>query len=405
MAFDALKQALEALDEPASCTGAVRLAEPVVIQLPEGELGPTTDPAFLDWLVSHAEPAPFGYANQTRHDPTVRRALRLVARGEARINGFDPALVIPEIERTLSPQTRLAATLTDVLVYPPYGHFARHKDTPRSPDLVGTLIVGLPVAHEGGAFRIEDDPEPRVVDWSGPVEEPTVLRWIAMFTDVGHAVEPVTAGARVTLVYALTRAEPAGPDQTGFERLGGLRRAARDLELPSDGPLMIACTRQVIAPDGPQPQGIETLRGTDRLVAEVLASEGLSVAVRTCVAARYRDGDRGLPPSRVPDLHGEGEVFLARLARALRDRDVAELLDAVVFGPSPGGDGGGFSDENASSLAPFIVDRIPIESWIFRARAAATFLREIYFSDYDFVGNDAVEAYLYKLAALEVTRR
>jgi hypothetical protein len=403
MGFDAIKHALEALDEPVACEGNVRLRDPLTIRLPNGEAGKVTDPGFVDWLVAHAEPAPFGHAKETKHDPSVRRALRLVARGDVEVAGFDPALVLDEIEHTLSPREHLVATLTDVVVYPPGGHFARHKDTPRSSDLVGTLIVGLPVAHEGGAFRIEDHPEPQVVDWSGPIADPTLLRWIAMFTDVDHAIEPVTGGARVTLVYALTRAEPARAD-TRLERLDGLRRAARDLELPAEGPLMIACTRQVIAPDGAQPQGIETLRGTDRDVADVLVSSGFSVAVRTCVAARYRDSDGAPTPSHVPSLRGEGEVFFARLGRPLRDRDVADLLQAVVFGPSPGGDGGGFSNEEASSLAPYIVDRIPIDNWVFRGRAAATFLREIYFSDYDFVGNDAVETYLYKLAALEVTR-
>lgn len=404
MSLDAFKNALDALDEPVACERSQRLVEPIAIRLRGGDVARADDPGFVRWLLDHAEPAPFGQGGETKLDPTVRHAYRLVPRGDLAVSGFDLAPVIAEIEQVLSPRHHLEATLTDVLVYPPGGHFALHKDTPSSPELVGTLVVGLPIPHTGGAFRIEDGPEVRVVDWSGPVD-PELLRWVALFTDADHTIEPVTTGARVTLVYALSQSGRARADASWQRRVASLRAAALRLELPGTGPLMIACTRHVIAPDGEQPQGIQTLRGTDRDIAEALAGCGFAVVVRTCVVARYRDADGWESPAgRVPGLRGEGAAYFARLGRPLLESDVAALLEAVVFGPHAGGDGGGFLDSEASSLAPYIVDRVPAESWVFRRRAAATFLREIEFSDYDFVGNDANEAYLYKLAALEVTR-
>jgi hypothetical protein len=42
---------------------------------------------------------------------------------------------------------------------------------------------------------------------------------------------------------------------------------------------------------------------------------------------------------------------------------------------------------------------------VIRRAAAATLLRAVDFADDGFVGNAAYEAYLYKLAAIEVTRR
>ncbi|MGE0791983.1 MAG: hypothetical protein AB7S26_40285 [Sandaracinaceae bacterium] len=402
MEFEALRYALDALDEPALCQGFVRLDRPLALQLPGGEPISAYGPALVEWLVPRSEPAPFGQGHETKLDPSVRCALRLTTRGNGRVIGLDLSTIIAEIEERLSPRTHLAATLTDVITYPVGGHFALHKDTPRSPALIGTLIVGLPVAHEGGAFRIENEVGPNVIDWSGPVD-PLLLRWAALFTDVDHAVDSVTEGARVTLVYSLTQTEHVRDDQTQEQRLGALLEVARYLEAPDNGPLMIACTRQVIVQDGaPQPQGVATLRGTDRDVADVLTSCGFSVAVRTCVAARYRDGDVEPTPIHIPCLRGEGGAFFARLRRPLSDREVKELLEAVVFGPHAGGDGGGFMDDEASSLAPFIVDEVPLENWVFRTRALATFLREVHFSDYNFVGNDACEAFLYQLAALEV---
>lgn len=398
MSLDDLKRSLQALDEPTFCEGTVQLTERLAIMLPDGDLAAPDDPTFVDWLVEHGEPAPFGQASETKLDPAVRYATRLVARGAARIGGFDPADVLGTIEAALSPRTHLVATLTDVLVYLVGGHFAQHKDTPTSADLIGTLIVEVPIEHRGGAFRIEDN-EAHVVDWSGPVD-PNAVRWVAMFSDVDHAIEPVKEGARVTLVYSLSLSDRPRDDQGRRARMAAVSASANRLQSHGTGPLMIACTRHVIGLDGPQPQGIETLRGADRDVADAFASSGFSVAVRTCVAARFVEED----PERSQKFTPDGEVFYARLDRPLLDHEVAALLDCVVF-EGMAGDGGGYVDDDASTLAPWIVDTVGPENWVFRTTAAATFLRECDFADDGFIGNGAVGSHLYKLAALEVTRR
>jgi hypothetical protein len=397
MGIDDLKRALQGLDEPTFCEGTVQLTERLAIMLPDGDLAAPDDPAFVDWLVEHGEPAPFGQAGETKLDPAVRNATRLVARGAARIGGFDPEDILGTIEAALSPRTHLVATLSDVLVYRLGGHFAQHKDTPASADLIGTLIVEVPIEHRGGAFRIEDN-EAHVVDWSGPVD-PKALRWVAMFSDVDHAIEPVQEGARVTLVYSLSLSDWPRDDPGRRARMAAVSASANSLQLDT-GPLMIACTRHVIALDGPQPQGIETLRGADRDVADAFASSGFSVAVRTCVAARYVEDD----PERSHKFTPDGEVFYARLDRPLLDHEVAALLDCVVF-EGMTGDGGGYADDDASSLAPWIADTVGPERWVFRTTAAATFLRACDFADDGFIGNGAVGSHLYKLAALEVKRR
>jgi hypothetical protein len=109
----------------------------------------------------------------------------------------------------------------------------------------------------------------------------------------------------------------------------------------------------------------------------------------------------------------EGKVQLAeRLAIMLPDGDlaapddheVAALLSCVVFEDMMG-DGGGYGDDDASTLAPWIVDTVGPENWVFRTTAAATFLRACDFADDGFIGNGAVGSHLYKLAALELKRR
>ena len=48
---------------------------------------------------------------------------------------------------------------------------------------------------------------------------------------------------------------------------------------------------------------------------------------------------------------------------------------------------------------------MPASRWIFRRTAVATFRRALDLAEDRFVGNAAYGAFLYRLAALEVTRR
>ena len=141
MALDDLQRAIAALDDVVSCTGTVRIGNRLSIMLPDGEIGAVDDARFVDWLVEHGEPAPFGHERETKLDPAVRQAIRLRARGAALVQGFDPSNLLPEIEAALSPRTRLAVELTDVIVYPVGGHFARHKDTPRQFECTRLITV------------------------------------------------------------------------------------------------------------------------------------------------------------------------------------------------------------------------------------------------------------------------
>ncbi len=379
----------------------MRLDERLAVMLPDGDVAAIDDPHFVDWLVEHGEPAPFGQRGETKLDPQVRAATRLKARGEALISGFDPANILDEIEQVLSPRMHLVATLTDVLVYPRGGHFAPHMDTPRTPELLGTLVVGLPIEHDGGAFTIVDRTETHVVDWSGPCD-PTKLRWVALFSDAEHAIRPVTRGSRVTLVYSLSFSGEPRDDDTWLARIGAVRAAAQQLE-PRASPIMIACTRHVIKLDGPQPQSLWILRGADRDVADAIASAGFKVTVRTCIAARRDDYDLD---QKLPRHFRDLDPSFGRLARPLPDEDVAALLDCVTFEEPWGADGGGYMDEaEASSLMPYLVDTVPVESWVMRRNAAATFLRAADHAADGFIGNGADSSYLYKLAALEIIRR
>lgn len=390
-----MQRAVMELDDEVSCAGTVVLDERLSIMLANGDVAALDDPRFVDWLIEHGEPAPFGDLadGETKLDPSVRRATRLRGRGAARIGGFDPASLLPEIEAALSPRTRLIARLTDVIVYPVGGHFTLHKDTPGSPDLLGTLIVGLPISHRGGEFAVGT----QIIDWSGPCS-PDMLRWVALFSDADHAVSPVTEGSRVTLVYTLLCTEVVRDDPQRRRRMADIRRELADLELPAGRMLAIGCAREVIGIGDPQPLSLDALRGVDRDLADELVGAGFTVTVRTCLAAREVEDN---PPSSTDWDMTAPDLYFARLRGPFTESDVAGLLEAVTFVPASC-DGGGYLDDETSDLSDR-VDAIENASWLMRPGSIATFLAKRDFSHYGLVGNDAPETYLYKLAALEVS--
>lgn len=400
MSLDALKQTLEDLPDPSFVEGTTKLSERFAIALPDGDVGALDDETFVKWLVEHSEDAPFGEKGETKLDKNVRRAKRLRARGKASVVGFDPSTALPAIEAALSPRFHLDAKLEDVIVYEKGGKFARHKDTPRTANLVGTLVVGLPIAHDGGRFTIVDAGTQHVVDWSGGKPDRGTVRWVALFSDLDHAVEQVKSGARVTLVYSLSRSTRPRTDPARDAKLAKLRAAVGKVTIDKDKPLMIACTRQIVT-DGTQPQSIDTLRGTDREIADAFADAGFTVAVRACIVGDNEEGgDHSFPDAQ--------EMYaITRLSNAIPAHVIAEMHDAVSFSDevdmseyAEDGD----DEDIGTALGEYVLDYVAMDSWVIRKRAAASVIYEGMYSETGYFGNEASMGHIYSLAAIEVTK-
>jgi hypothetical protein len=181
--------------------------------------------------------------------------------------------------------------------------------------------------------------------------------------------------------------------------MADVRRELADLELPAEGPLVLACAREVIGLDDPQPLTLDALRGVDRDLADELVSAGFAVTVRTCLAAREVED---YPAKTTAWNMTAPDLYFARLREPFTDRDVANLLEAVTF-VQASCDGGGYLEDETTDLSDR-VDAIDTQNWLMRPGSIATFLAKRDFSNYGLVGNDAPETYLYKLAALEISR-
>jgi hypothetical protein len=157
---------------------------------------------------------------------------------------------------------------------------------------------------------------------------------------------------------------------------------------------MIACTRQIVT-DGTQPQSIDTLRGTDREIADVFVEAGFDVAVRACIVGDDREGGDAQFPV---EIYG-----VTRLSSALPADVLANMGDVVSFTDEAEADeADGFE---ATLLGEWVLDTVDMNRWVVRKRAAATTIYEGMYSENGYFGNEASFGQLYTLAAIEVTRR
>jgi len=93
---------------------------------------------------------------------------------------------------------QLKAQLHNMLVYGPGQFFAPHQDSVKTDDMIGTLVVSLPLCFSGGVMSIEH--HGAKVRVGGSEKN---LTFIAFYADCRHEVRPIKQGYRVVLTYNL----------------------------------------------------------------------------------------------------------------------------------------------------------------------------------------------------------
>jgi hypothetical protein len=202
-----LAERIRDLEAVFSCGGTITLADPVTLRFADG--GSIRIVRENVWtrgigrkLMARCQPAPFGVGRKTYHDRRVRDGGQLLARdGALRASGLDLSRtgILTEIRRTLCPgdEQDPVAELYVLNVYGARGHFVAHKDTPRDPEVFGTLVVCQPVAFRGGGLVLHHD-SIRRFEWEtadsfgfGRRDDTYPVQWAAFYSDVDHEIEPV----------------------------------------------------------------------------------------------------------------------------------------------------------------------------------------------------------------------
>jgi hypothetical protein len=238
---ETLRSAVRAVKMPFCTTGDIPISRNNPIKLLfEGPGHSVTFPLSssdnINPLLDACKQASFGRGGEEVLDPSYRRALVLHATSFAiaPASAIDPCGlgILSQIREALvssssatdvdidgkkvHKEQRIAARLDKLNVYGEGDFFKGHIDTPRSNQMFGTLLINLPVAHEGGDLVVYapylnsndgDEDDSNVVPSSdadpGQRDSYTttwgaedVLSWIAFFSDCPHEVLPVTRGKR-----------------------------------------------------------------------------------------------------------------------------------------------------------------------------------------------------------------
>ncbi|KAF8321604.1 hypothetical protein DL93DRAFT_1433745 [Clavulina sp. PMI_390] len=263
-------------------------------------------------LLDACKQAPFGRGSETVLDPAYRRALVLPVHqfSIAPTTAVDPYLsgILDNISHHLLNRSdrRIIAILDKLNVYGPGDFFKGHVDTPRSSDMFGTLLINLPVAHEGGELVVYG---PTVVQNS--VDENSTasthagdkyttqwgaidsLNWISFFSDCPHEVSPVTSGYRVTLSFNLRYSDsPVTPiTLVTQEAINVLVKALQSETSFSDANPFLGFHLQHYYPcsmNEGQASGVaDSLKGSDDVIYHALIQMGASSPSITSSRAIY----------------------------------------------------------------------------------------------------------------------
>ncbi len=155
--------------------------------------------------IQFARKAPYGKGSKTITDPHVRDAWEIDATQIVFGNPQWPKymeLIMDEVKEGLgieSPKVR--ASLYKLLIYEKGHFFLPHKDSEKEKGMFGTLVVGLPSQHTGGALHIRFDGREEIADFS--LTDRFSIPYTAFYADCEHEIKPITDGYRVALVYNL----------------------------------------------------------------------------------------------------------------------------------------------------------------------------------------------------------
>ena len=176
----------------------------------------------LDWLRSHATPAPYGRGERTLVDREVRDALQVGAE-HVRFESTAWKRLAEEILRRVAKDmglddAELRLEALKLLVYEEGGHFAAHSDTEKSEGMVASASLVVPSRYEGGALAIAHAGDTLRFAEGGA----KVWRWAAWYADCRHTLEPVRSGARVSVTFGIgiDTAKALGPRKSEDPHLG-----------------------------------------------------------------------------------------------------------------------------------------------------------------------------------------
>ena len=189
----------------------------------------------LDFLIAACDPATFGRGSEDVYDESYRKAVKMDASdfvaqldltGSGLVRIVEDQLLQSETEkmhiraqlyklnvygnsgRSVSPNVVPSDLVASILDQGSF--FKSHKDTPRGTDMLGSLVIIYPTAHEGGELVLRHKDKEWKFDANSLTssQSPPSLAYVAFYSDIEHEVLKVTSGRRVTVTYNLYLVDP-----------------------------------------------------------------------------------------------------------------------------------------------------------------------------------------------------
>lgn len=166
-------------------------------------------PEQVEKLIAKCEKSPLGHNFGTKMDISMRKSWQL-APHQVKINNSQWDTGVEKLIKIIGQRlgyedVPLQCLLNKLLVYGDGSHVAKHQDTEKGDDMIATLVVQTPSSHEGGDLVVYRGGKPRYRHDFGKADDTDAyLTHYAVYNaDAEHAVEKVTKGYRLALVYSL----------------------------------------------------------------------------------------------------------------------------------------------------------------------------------------------------------
>ncbi|KAE8218728.1 hypothetical protein CF319_g7448 [Tilletia indica] len=171
---------------------------------------PLVDEELAEKIIKVCEQAPFGRGSDTLVDTSVRNSWQLdPSKVKLENPGWNTGIkaAAPLIAAKFGVGgTPITLHLYKFLLYKVGGHFAKHRDTEKEDRMFATMVVQLPSAHKGGQLQVfkDDEKDPIIHDFGAAAGKAEYhCNYAVHFADSEHAVQPITEGYRLALVYSI----------------------------------------------------------------------------------------------------------------------------------------------------------------------------------------------------------
>ncbi|KAF7316569.1 Fe2OG dioxygenase domain-containing protein [Mycena indigotica] len=273
----------------------------------------------LQDLAGACQPATFGLGTEDVLDEGYRKAGKLDCSDFAAALDIGSLEILDAVVPDLWEGAAIRAELYKLNVYGPGSFFKSHKDTPRSGNMVGSLVLVLPTQHQGGQLSLSHGPHSSAFDSATLLAgKHSSIAYVALFSDVTHAVEPVVSGFRVTLTYNLQPSEAEVVCQRALTALladaaflprGGLLGFGLEHEYP---------VPRTVSDPNTLSQVRRVLKGADARIERAASRAGLKTELKLAYTTKgdeYYDSGKGvrIALDSVVDLRdidsaGSGEI-------------------------------------------------------------------------------------------------